>query len=456
MIKKIFAFTLILSSTPTLLCALDEDRITLTWYWNSEIGSHLDHLADTMKLYNNIQIKGSYEYSRHLSLFFNLKKFYDAVYDVSGRYDRGSHRTAKNTGNTWLREIFLDIDYQRLFMRAGRQQVVWGSADGIRALDCINPGDGRYAYLDDASEYRIPLWMMRLEARLSVDTTLQFLLIPDFEPAFSTSTGDVYVYRSTDLSAKRLQSIPSFIPITKHKRTPPDNLTHSTYAIRWQQVVRGWEYTLNYKYGFESYPRGEGKFLLKDGWQPRFTLTLDYRTRIHLIGGSFSKAVNEGPLRGLTVRGELVYTLGKPFPYGDHGEVAGNTTMNTFTYIVGLDKIFFTDVLASAQFIQFVYPRTRSRDTDVFFPATFAPLHRVETIVTLRVSTHFMAERLKPEFLMIYDGRNDWRISPKVHYEINDHLWVYAGVHFFAGKANSLFGQFRNDSMLYVGQLISF
>ncbi len=456
MAGKLIASLLILVAAPSLLLALDEQRFTLTSYLNSEVGTHLDHLDDVMKLYNNIQIKGSYDFNGNLSFFFHVKKFYDAVYDVSGRYDQGSYRTAKNTGTTWLREIFLDAEWSKLFIRLGRQQVVWGSADGIRALDCINPGDGRYAYLDDAADYRIPLWMMRLETRLASDTTLQFLIIPDYEPAFSTSDGDVFVYRSTALSAKRQQSIPPFITTIQDKQRPPDSLLHGSYAIRWQQVIQGWEYTLNYKYGFETYPRGEGTFFLQDGWQPRVKITLDYRKRTHGIGGSFSKAVNEGSLRGLTVRGEVLYTIDKPFPYGDDGVVAGNTTMNTITYIAGLDKIFLTDVLVSAQWIQFIYQRTRHRDSDVFFAPTFAPLHGVDTLVTLRVSTDYMAERLKPEMLMIYDSRSDWRVSPKVNYEINDHLWVYAGIHFFAGKANSLFGQFRNDSMLYAGYTISF
>lgn len=456
MTGKILAPLLMFFFMPLLSLALDDQRFTLTSHLNSEIGTHLDHLDDVMKLYNNVQIKGAYGFNGNLSLFFHLKKFYDAVYDVSGQYDQGSHRTAKNSGTTWLREIFFDVESPRFFIRLGRQQVVWGSADGIRALDCINPGDGRYAYLDDAADYRIPLWMMRLEARLASDTTLQFLIIPDYEPAFSTSEGDVFVYRSTALSAQRQQSIPPFITTTRNKRTPPDNLSHGSYAVRWQQVIHGWEYTLNYKWGFETYPRGKGTFFLQDGWQPRVSITLDYRKRTHGIGGSFSKAVNGGPLRGLTVRGEVLYTVDKPFPYGDDGVTAGNTTMNTCTYIAGLDKIFLTDVLVSAQYIQFIYPRTRHRDSDVFFPPTFAPLHRVDTLVTLRVSTDFMAERLKPEMLVIYDSRSDWRVSPEINYEINDHLWVYAGIHFFAGNANSLFGQFRNDSMLYAGYTISF
>ena len=47
-------------------------------------------------------------------------------------------------------------------------------------------------------------------------------------------------------------------------------------------------------------------------------------------------------------------------------------------------------------------------------------------------------------------------ISPKVSYEVNNNLWIYAGLHLFYGKEHSLFGQFSDDNMIYVGQTLSF
>jgi hypothetical protein len=441
-------------SSPTY--AWEGERGSLNWYWNTEIGSHTDAVSDLMKLYNSLQIKGSYIYSRNISFFINIKKFYDSVYDISGEYRNGSHQTAKNTGNTWLRELFLDLDYKPLFLRIGRQQVVWGSSDGVRALDCINPGDSRYAYLDDASEYRIPLWMIRMEISAAVDSTLQVLLIPDYEPNVSAGPGDVFVFRPTDLAAERLAGLPSFIRVVEKNKTPLNDFRNGTFALRWQQVIGGWEYTLNYKYGYEAYPQGEGIFSLRDRGQPTLMLVKDYRKHINIFGASFTKAITTGTLSGLTVRGEFLYTRGKPFPYGTNGQVAGNTDISAYTYILGLDKIFFTDVLTSAQLVQFIHSRTTCNGNDIFYPATFAPLHRVETMVTFRIATDYLAERLKPEMLMIYDERSDWRISPKVSYEINNNLWIYVGLHLFYGKQHSLFGQFKDDKMVYIGQTLSF
>lgn len=455
MIRKLALFVVIIfSCTPAF--AWEWERGALNCYLNTEIGTHTKDFSGLMKLYNSLQIKGSYEYNRTISFFINIKKFYDSVYDISGQYRNGSPKIATNTGNTWLRELFLDLNYTPLFLRVGRQQVVWGSSDGVRALDCINPGDSRYAYLDDAAEYRIPLWMARFEISPQTDSTLQLLLIPDYEPNITAGAGDVFSFRSTKLAAERIAGLPSFIRIAEKDKTPLNDFQNGSYALRWQQVIGGWEYTLNYKYGYEAYPRGAGIFALRNRRTPTLTLVKDYTKRINIFGASFTKAVTAGRLSGLSVRGEFLYTRGKPFPYGTNGQVAGNTDISAYTYILGLDKIFFTDVLTSAQLVQFIHSRTRYRGDDIYYPATFAPLHRVETMATFRISTDFFAERLKPELLMIYDERSDWRFSPKVSYEVNNNLWIYAGLHYFTGKSYSLYGQFADDSMVYVGQTLSF
>jgi len=455
-IKILPLIFLVAVALPPAAFGWDNGRGSLHWYWNTEIGSHTDDLSELMKAYNSLQIKGTYVLSSTISCFATIKKFYDSVYDIAGEYRAGSHKTAKDTGTMWLREVFLDYDHKPLFVRIGKQQVVWGSSDGVRALDSINPGDSRYAYLDDAADYRIPLWMLRLEASMKTDATLQVLVIPDYEPHYSADAGDVFVFRPAKLSAKRLEGLPSFITVKEKRRYPPSSLHNSTVALRWQQVLEGWEITLNYKYGYEFYPQAQGGFKLRDGRIPTVLLEKDFRKHINIFGASFTKAIPTGALRGFTFRGEFLCTRGKPYPYGKQGSVVGNTSMTAYAAILGLDKIFFTDTLISMQLVQFLHPRTTCKGQDIFYLPTFAPLRRSETMMTFRVSTDFFAERLKPEMLVIGDEHRDWRLSPKISYEVNNHLWVYAGLHLFSGPRDSFYGQFKDDKMIYVGQTMSF
>jgi len=447
--KKVLIVLILSSFVWKVANGWEWDKFSLNLYWNTEIGSHLNQPTELMKLYNSLNLKGDYKWNENVSLFFNMKKFYDSAYDVSGEYDNGSYNTATNVGDLWLRELFIDLNYQPVFVRIGKQQVVWGTADGVRVLDCINPGDSRYAYLDDASEYRIPLWMIRFEVNPIPDGNLQFLLIPDFEANINAQAGDVFDYRVAELGAASLASLPPVVNQTINNNVPPNSFDDGTYAFRWQHVVNGWEYTFNYKYGYEFYPSGNATMVF-----PFFTLNYDY-TRINIFGSSFTKTINEGKLQGLTLRGEFMYKKDQPFPYGTDGIRVGNTTANTYTYVLGFDKYFFTDFLVSLQFIQFFYP-DKVGTNYLLSPVTLSHLDEIENMATLKFSKDLVSDRLKTEVLIVADGDGDARISPKVSFEVNDNLWVYGGIHFFAGKYNTLFGEFEQDSMIYVGATLSF
>ncbi|MCM8769219.1 MAG: hypothetical protein NC911_06035, partial [Candidatus Omnitrophica bacterium] len=409
-----------------------------------------------MKKYTSLQFKGTFDFTENVSLFFNLKKYYDFVYDVSGEYKNGSSTTATNTGNLWLREVFLDYKQEPLFIRAGRQQVVWGTADGVRILDCINPADNRYATLDDAAEYRIPLWMLRLELSPITDGNLQFLLIPDHEPNFNAGFGDVLVYR---VANRPPPVLPPWVTYQIVDNLPADGFDDPDLAVRWQQVIAGWEYTLNYKYGREFYPSVTVRQIPFPPPVPpnpwTLSLTKNYQ-RVQVIGASFTKAVNTGRLAGLTIRGECTYTLDKPYPIGTDNNATGNTTQNTFAYVLGLDKYLFTDLQTSIQFVQFINPHSRVGANDILHPATLAPIKKVESLATIKLAKDFLNERLKPEVLAIWGCHGDWRVSPKVSYEVNDYLTVYTGVHYFAGRNNTLFGEFEQSSLVFAGANLAF
>ncbi len=436
--------------------AWEKNQLSVNTYLNTEFGFHLNEPDHLMKKYTSLQIKGTFDFTEDISLFFNLKKFYDCVYDVAGEYKHGSHRTATNTGNLWLREIFLDYKKAPIFVRAGRQQVVWGTADGVRILDCINPADNRYACLDDASEYRIPLWMLRLEFSPITDGNLQFLLIPDHQANFNAGYGDVFVYR---VANRPPPVLPPWVTYQVVDNLPEDGFHDPDFAFRWQHVINGWEYTLNYKYGREFYPSVTVRqipFPPPPPPNPWTLLRSNNYQRVQIIGASFTKAINTGRLSGLTIRGECAYTLDKPYPVGGDNNATGNTTQNNFSYVLGLDKYLFTDLQVSIQFIQSINQEDTAGANHLLHPATLAPINKVETMATIKLAKDFFHERLKPEVLAVFGGNGDWRVSPRISYEVNDNLTIYGGIHYFAGRANTLFGEFEKSSMIYTGATLAF
>ena len=62
----------------------------------------------------------------------------------------------------YFRELYLDSYFgseDQFSTRLGKQQIVWGTADGIKLLDIINPTDFRHFVQDPFEDSRIPVWM---------------------------------------------------------------------------------------------------------------------------------------------------------------------------------------------------------------------------------------------------------------------------------------------------------
>lgn len=65
-------------------------------------------------------------------------------------------------------------DGKQLFVKLGRQQVVWGRTDLFRVLDVINPVDySRNNIYDELQDIRIPMWIAQAEWRMGASESMQ-------------------------------------------------------------------------------------------------------------------------------------------------------------------------------------------------------------------------------------------------------------------------------------------
>ena len=77
-----------------------------------------------------------------------------------------------------LRELYVQGKIGPAWLRAGKQQVVWGQADGLKVLDVVDPQDFREFILPSFEDSRIPLWTLNGEIPIG-PAQLQLLWIPD-------------------------------------------------------------------------------------------------------------------------------------------------------------------------------------------------------------------------------------------------------------------------------------
>ncbi|MCD6320127.1 MAG: DUF1302 family protein [Candidatus Desulfofervidaceae bacterium] len=420
--------------------------VTLEGALKNETGVYLDDPGKFIKIMDVIDLKGQYRPTDYLSFFAHIYKFWDHVYNVEDDYQSARYWMYTNrkawTGISWVRELYLDFFSDYLDVRLGKQIVTWGTADGIRILDQVNPLDYREFTLKDWNEIKIPLWMTKIEVVPTVNGSLQFLFIPDFEPNFSPPAGAPFAFKTTILAAKKYAQLGA----TVTENRPAETFSNAKFGVRWRDIINGWEYTLNYLYGWNMNP---------ETYAVSRTRFVKQYSRINLWGGSFSKTIVNGPFQGLTVRGEFAYFKNVPAAYRNAQGQTAYHKIDKYQYVLGLDKYLISNWLFSFQFIQLINSQ-KDYQGYKFLLSSGGPADKVSTYLTLKIATDFFHERLKPEILFIYGDDNEWRISPKLYFEINDHLTTTAGMHIFVGKETELYGQFNDKNELFLEVRYSF
>ncbi|CAB1368384.1 DUF1302 family protein [Denitratisoma oestradiolicum] len=74
----------------------------------------------------------------------------------------------------YVKKTFTLADGSDLFLKLGKQQVVWGRTDLFRVLDVINPVDySRNNIYDELQDIRIPMWIAQAEWRMGASESMQ-------------------------------------------------------------------------------------------------------------------------------------------------------------------------------------------------------------------------------------------------------------------------------------------
>ena len=110
--------------------------------------------GDVMKFENSARIFINGDLGESSSWHAELRPVYDSK--AVDNYDGHENYTQ----NDYLRELYVDTSLAGWDMRLGKQQVVWGTADGIKLLDIINPTDFRELNQNAFEDSRIPVWMI--------------------------------------------------------------------------------------------------------------------------------------------------------------------------------------------------------------------------------------------------------------------------------------------------------
>jgi hypothetical protein len=340
---------------------------------------------------------------------------------------RGSRPWYFGDGELELRELFVDGRIGAANVRLGKQQVVWGQADGLRVLDVVNPFSFREFVLPAAEDRRIPLWTANVEWPVG-DGTVQALWVAD-------PTYDELPLHDQPFAFTSPLVVPRAPPGASARLRPADRPAGirdgSDYGLRWQHTAGRWDLTLNW-----LYHRYDAPVPFRTVTPAGIEIAPRYE-RTHLVGGTASTAVGS-----TTLRAEFGHSTRRWFLTADPADPDGVYDSPESAWVVGVDYAGIAETLLSAQVFQ---SRLERR-------AAGGRRGRVESQATFLIQREFANDALRVRVLAMRSlDRGDGSVQATVGWQLTTGMRATAGIEAFYGTRDGLFGQFEEASRATLG-----
>ena len=318
-------------------------------------------------------------------------------------------------------EAYLDIIAGDLDITLGKQIIAWGSIDGVRVTDTINPARLTEGVARNQRPDRIPIWAMRLRGRLGA---MDFDLVTAPDPTVNQQPllGDAFFPEAPRLLAG-LPSSDGLPPLTREDRG--DLIDDATLGAR---VSFRFEAT-DLRFSLVSAPD-------HDGVPVANAAGIELRhARRHTIGAELVRQI--GPV---VARFELAWTPDAEFNLAD--TLATQITKDS-RIIAGLGSDF-TGPFDTYVNLQLIVDHVAS-DEALVRPDT-------DVISTVRVQKSFADEDYNARlewFSGLTDGDGVLRLE--LSRRLNDQFSLFAGGDYFYGPRDGLFGQYSDRSRILFG-----
>lgn len=318
-----------------------------------------------------------------------------------------------------LRQAYMDIYFDNFDLRIGKQQIIWGKADGVFITDIISPRDISEFILPDFDEIRIGTNAVKFDYYLE-NSTFEAVWIPTFQATITPDENSIW--------APKMPDFPMPVTYDYSNAEVENKLSESEIALKYSYLGSAIDFELMTAYMWDDnpamhiYPQPDTTILIKPEYH-----------RLPLVGASFSKAVG-----GAVVRGEGAYYFEKRFAVEDL-TVNGIKEKDYAHYLIGYDHNWF-GMNVSFQFIQeYILDYEEDIRNDEF-----------SNTITFLIMKDFLRETLRLEFFTYYGINNeDALLRPKISYDIADGFEVQLGANIFVGEMGN-FGQYDENDMLFM------
>jgi len=324
-----------------------------------------------------------------------------------------------------LRQAYLDIYFDNFDLRIGKQQLIWGKADGVFITDIISPRDISEFILPDFDEIRLGINAVKIDYYVG-NSTLEAVWIPTFQSTITPDENSIWNPEMTEFS----------VPVTfdYSNAEVEQKLSKSEVAFKYSYLGSAIDFEIMSAYLWDDNP-------VMHIYQPVdaipgqpmiLTVKPEYH-RLPLVGASFGKAIG-----GAVMRGEGAYYFDKRFSTDDLS-VNGIKEKDYAHYLAGYDHNWF-GVNVSFQFIQeYILDYENDIKNDEF-----------NSTATFLFSKTFLQETLELNLFSYYGINNeDALLRPKIVYDFADGFEVQLGANIFNGDEGN-FGQYDKNDMVYL------
>lgn len=342
-----------------------------------------------------------------------------------------SHNIGDSALDWRLRQLYMDLSFDAFDFRIGKQQVIWGKADGVFITDVVSPKDLSEFLLPDFAEIRQGVTALTSNAFVG-NHTFSLVLVPIFTPTITPDTGSIWRVAPPAPAGVR-------VSMDASQQDVALKAVNSEVFGRWSAILEsvdfemmaGWMWdddpSLHISKRFAHINSTNGQMVLDS------LVVSPQHHRLAVGGGSMSST-----LAGFVLKGEGALYLDKRFqstdPAATEGLVSGNYlhSMLGASYAIG-------GVDFGLQFIQKYLIDHDSYYHDKEF----------QNMITAMIRKSLLRETLHLE-LFSYVGLDDQDalVRPSVGYDISDGLRMTLGANLFYGDSGS-FGQYDKNDMLY-------
>jgi hypothetical protein len=417
---------------PILLTLSHAVSADLSAIWTHEWA--IDSDGHSQKFETTVEPEFNYSFSDNLDMTIIGRLRLDSQNNLGPRDDKPDNYSTINGplvsgahGELSIREWYFDSEVGDASARLGKQQVVWGQADGLKILDVVNPQSYREFILDDFDDSRIPLWMANVVLPIGDDNSLQFIWVPDLTYHEFAEEDTAYALTSPLF----VPQLPEGVALSSFNKTKPSSVIgDSDVGLKFAMFQNGWDLTFNYLYHYQDTP-----VLYQNIDVSGIAINSVYE-RNNLMGATASNVFGD-----FILRTEIGYST-HTFHVSKDLSQQGIHESSDLSSVIGVDWQGLDDTMISIQWFQshlFEY------DDAVVRPQN-------NNIASLLYKRTFENEAWTLNMLALHGfDQTDGSIQSSLSYMLESNINVWVGSDIFYGKKEGLFGQFNNQDRITMG-----